>query len=187
VLAALTGAAAFGGCAAQHPPAARPPTAPAAAAQGTDVNDWHALVRVPFGTRLQDVPFPLGEVLRFHAASAAPAGRTDEECYVPETGAAPRLFERTVQQYSLCFASDRLTRIEATVSLAPDTAAAQFAAACAHWQHLAAPVPVDHCEAAEGPTRLEARLALSALPATPAVPGTSAVSIVLAEAGAVRE
>jgi hypothetical protein len=133
--------------------AAERPAPPAADA------DWHALVIVPFGTLLKDVPFHLAEVVVFHD-SAADGGHEDRDCYTLQGRSPPAFFGRPVDEYSLCFSSDRLNRIEASVRLPAESAAAQFAAGCAAWQRGGTPgtAASDHCAARDGGTEVEARL-----------------------------
>jgi hypothetical protein len=146
-----------------------------AAAATAPTDDWHALMMLPFGTLLRDVPYRLDEVVVFHDSTSAAAGREDHECYTLRGTAPPRLFGRPVEQYSLCFSADRLNRIEASVSLPADSASAQFAAVCAKWQRTGTPgtSSSDRCENRDGATELDARLTVSA--ASP----QSAVSIAL--------
>ncbi len=143
--------------------AAGPPAAP--------TDDWHALMVLPFGTLLRDVPYPLDEVVVFHDSASAAAGREEHECYTPRGTAPPRLFGHPVEEYSLCFSADRLNRIEASVSLPAESASAQFAAACAKWQRSGTPgiSASDRCENRDGATELDARLTVSEASARPAV------------------
>ena len=126
---------------------------------------------LPFGTLLRDVPYRLDEVVVFHDSAGAAAGREDHECYALRGTAPPRLFGRPVEEYSLCFSADRLNRIEASVGLPPESASAQFAAACAKWQRSGSPgiTSADRCENRDGATELDARLTVSATSALPAV------------------
>jgi hypothetical protein len=85
----------------------------------------------PFGSVLKEVPGNLYEVLQFRdeAHSEPPSG--DTECY--GAAAAPRFMASMPDEYLLCFAHDRLSRIEATVRLDAGRASDLFAGACALW------------------------------------------------------
>jgi hypothetical protein len=189
VAAAMAVTAVLAACASSNAPssekaargAPHPPT-PAA-------DDWRALMMLPFGTLLKDVPYPLGEIVVFHdTANEAGAGE-DRDCYTLREAAPPRFFGRQVDEYSLCFSRDRLNRVEASVSLPEESASAQFTAACAEWQRRGAPAPgtgaadtgaSDRCEFRDGATEVDARLATSEGSAAPAV------SIALVDAAPVR-
>ena len=180
----MAGAALVGACASPHAPSGRkPPAAAAPAPVAVADADWHALVVVPFGTLLKDVPFPLAEVLMFHDASEAARSPAERDCYALRGAAPPSWFGRPVDEYALCFSSDRLARIEASVSLPAQSAPLQFAAACAQWQHgePAGSATADGCEGREGATEFHARLGESAVSAAPVV------SIVLLEPAVPRE
>ncbi len=140
-IASLVGAA-LAGCAAAPPPhvgatgvapapAARAPAARAAAAPAVvaPVDDWRELVPVPAGTRLREVPFALHELVTFHAGAPAPEPL---DCYAPAS--PPRFLGEATQRYALCFAHDRLVRVEAAVSWPTEVAAARLARACTAWQ-----------------------------------------------------
>jgi hypothetical protein len=146
-------------------------------------HDWRALMLLPFGTLLKDVPYPLGEVVVFHDSAGETGGHEDRDCYTLRATAPPRFFGRQVDQYSLCFSRDRLNRVEASVSLPVESASAQFAAACAEWQRTGTPVAAesDRCEARDGTTEVDARLTASEVSAEPAV------SIALIESAPARE
>jgi hypothetical protein len=109
--------------------------------------DWHVLLVAPFGSVLKDVPLTLHEVLLFRdeARTAAPADEL--ECYAVD-GAAPLFIARSPTEYLLCFKHDRLSRIEATVRLAPDEAARIFADACGLWMKNAQ--ATEECAGFEG-------------------------------------
>ncbi len=141
--------------------------------------DWHALLVMPFGTLLKDVPFALGEVLVFHDSADQAGGREDRDCYRLRGTAPPRFFARAVDEYSLCFSSDRLNRIEASVSLPSESASTQFAAACAEWQRAGASgaAAPDRCAGRYGSTEFDARLTASAAPAVSSVLIDSAQSL----------
>jgi hypothetical protein len=160
-LAAMAGAAALAACAASNPPSSgKVPARVSPPAMPPPGHDWHALVIVPFGTLLKDVPYRLSEVVVFHDAGGRAADQEDRDCYTVQGTAPPRFFGRPVGEYSLCFSSDRLNRIEASVSLPVESAAAQFAAACAEWQHKGIPgaATPDRCEDRDGSTEIDARL-----------------------------
>jgi hypothetical protein len=158
--AAVAVAAVLAGCASPH--SAERPTAPdtTRAAAPVPAEDWRSLITVPFGTLLKDVPYRLAEVVVFHDASGAPATHADRECYSLQESAPPRWFGRPVEEYSLCFSSDRLNRIEASVSLAAESASARFAAACAEWRRRGTPgeSASDRCEDRDGSTLVQATL-----------------------------
>jgi hypothetical protein len=137
--------------------------------------DWRGLLMVSFGTLLKDVPYRLGEVVVFHDSAGASATRGDRECYTLQATAPPRWFGRPVEGYSLCFSSDRLNRIEASVSLPAESAFPRFAAACAEWQRQGTPgaAAADRCEVRDGTTQLQAALTASG------TPGETTLSIIL--------
>jgi len=166
--AAVCAAALLAACASPKP-GEKVPARGATAAATAPTDDWHALLILPFGTLLRDVPYRLDEVVVFH--DSAGAGREDHECYTLRGAAPPRLFEQPVEQYSLCFSADRLNRIEASVSLPAESAPAQFAAVCAQWQRTGIPGTrsSDRCENRDGATELDARLMVSAASTQPAV------------------
>ena len=196
--AAMAVTAALAACASSNAPSSEKAArgAPHPPAPATD--DWRALVMLPFGTLLKDVPYPLGEIVVFHDAAGEAGAREDRDCYTLRKAAPPRFFGRQVDDYSLCFSHDRLNRVEASVSLPAESASAQFAAACAEWQRRGAPAPgtgaagtaaantgaantgaggtgaggtgaADRCEVRDGTTEVDARLATSEGSAAPAV------------------
>jgi hypothetical protein len=149
-------AAALIGCQSAPPQATVPLRAtPGAAAQeaGDSSYDWRGLLIAPFGTVLKAIPLTLHEVLLFrdeaHAtgsedvAAGVPApgaaASTASECYAADTP-APLFAGRTPDEYVLCFARDRLARIQVSVRLTTAEAPAVFAAACAAWIKNAASV-----------------------------------------------
>ena len=73
--AAVCAAALLAACASPKPDEKIPARGASAAAAPTD--DWHALMIVPFGTLLRDVPYRLDEVVVFHDSAGAAAGRED--------------------------------------------------------------------------------------------------------------
>ena len=145
------------------------PHAPAADAS----YDWHGLILAPFGTLLKDSPLALHEVLLFHDAAQGAGGNEDGDCYAID-GAPPPVFAgRRSDDYMMCFDHDRLQRIEASVRLPADGAAAVFAAACAQWLNGSAPearaiTTTDHCDGQEGATGFSARLGADPAQSTPA-------------------
>lgn len=169
--AAVCAAALLAACESPQPGEKVPARGASAAAATAPIDDWRALMLVPFGTLLRDVPYRLDEVVMFHDSAGAAAEREDHECYTLRGAAPPRLFGQPVEQYSLCFSADRLNRIEASVSLPAESAPAQFAAVCAQWQRTGTPgaSSSDHCENREGATELDARLMVSAASPQPAV------------------
>jgi hypothetical protein len=161
---ALAGAAAtLWACASPNASSRKTPAdagSSAAAAAAASGRDWHTLVIVPFGTLLKDVPYRLGEIVMFHDSSGVTAGREERDCHALQGASPPAFFGRPVAEYALCFSSDRLNRVEASVSLPADSASAQFAAACMEWQHHATAVAdaPDRCAVKDGGTTVEARL-----------------------------
>jgi hypothetical protein len=132
-------AALLAGLAACHTGATRtaaPAPAPATAAQPADdpSYDWHGLLIVPLGSALKEVPLKLHEVLLFRDAAAGAAAPDDAECYAADSP-APRFLGRVPDQYLLCFRQDRLSRVQASVSLPTAEAPGVFAAACARWSN----------------------------------------------------
>ena len=170
-LAATAGAAALAACAASSPPTgAKAPAGGWPRAGPSPGYEWRALVIVPFGTLLKDVPYRLSEVVVFHDAAAG-GGHDDRDCYALQGSVPPRLFGRPVAEYSLCFSSDRLNRIEASASLPAQSATAEFGAACAEWQRKGTPgaLTADSCEDRDGGTEIDARLTTSAASGEPVV------------------
>jgi hypothetical protein len=98
--------------------------------------DWHVLLVAPFGSVLKDVPLTLHEVLLFRDEARSAAAADELECYAVD-GARPKFIARSPTEFLLCFKHDRLSRIEATVLLAPDEAARIFADACGLWMKKA--------------------------------------------------
>jgi hypothetical protein len=94
--------------------------------------DWHVLLVAPFGSVLKDVPLTLHEVLLFRDEARSAAAGDELECYAVD-GPRPRFIARSPTEYLLCFKHERLSRIEATVRLAPEEAAGIFADACGLW------------------------------------------------------
>jgi len=183
-LAAVAAAAALlSGCASPKLGAKAPVPETARATVPAPAEDWRTLIMVPFGTLLKDVPYRLGEVVVFHDAAGAGAGHAERECYTPQGIAPPRWFGRPVEEYALCFSSDRLNRIEASVSLPAESASVRFAAACAEWQRRGTPgaVASDRCEERDGSTEMEATLRASE------TSGDPTVSITLIDAGPLRD
>lgn len=134
-------------CTAQAPRAAKlDQTPPPDAQQAVDSSyDWHALLIAPFGSALKDIPLTLHEVLLFRDEAPGTAAADDAECYGADA-AAPRFLGRTPDEYLLCFKQDRLSRIQASVRLAPEQAGEVFTAACAIWQKNAASPAGGACE-----------------------------------------
>jgi hypothetical protein len=100
--------------------------------------EWRGLLLLPFGTRLQESPVPLHEVLLFHDLAQSTAEVDNRDCYGVD-GEPPRFLGRQPDEYLLCFGHDRLNHIEATVRLAAATAADTVAEACARWLRDAPP------------------------------------------------
>jgi hypothetical protein len=152
-------------------------------------HDWHALVIMPFGTLLKDVPYRLSEIVVFHDAASGGARHEDRDCYSVQGTVPPRLFGRPVGEYSLCFSSDRLNRIEASVSLPAESASAQFAAACAEWQRKGTPgtATPDRCEDRDGSTEIDARLTGFAASAASVASTEPVVSIALVDSAPIGD
>ncbi len=136
--------------------------APAPAQNGTMADasdDWHGLVLVPFGTRLQASPIPLHEVLLFHDESQSTAAGDNKDCYTVD-GAPPRFLGQGPEEYFLCFRYDRLNRIDASVRVAAAQAEQTFARACAIWLKDATPTAGSNslCEGRDGGIAFSARL-----------------------------
>jgi hypothetical protein len=96
--------------------------------------DWHALILVPFGTALKDVPLALTEVLLFQDAAHAAGASAQKDCYTVDGVSPPQFLGQRPDDYLLCFEHDRLHRIEASVQLPALRAGQIFAAACRDWQ-----------------------------------------------------
>ena len=143
-----------------HTRADRPAPAPAQNGTVADASyDWHGLVLVPFGTRLQASPIPLHEVLLFHDESQSTAAGDNKDCYTVD-GALPRFLGQRPEEYFLYFRYDRLNRIEASVRVAAAQAEQTFARACAVWLKDATPTAGTNslCEGRDGGIAFSARL-----------------------------
>jgi hypothetical protein len=149
--AAAACAAALAGCA-TAPPAPAPPQSAAPAAAAVP-HDFNPLVLAPFGTPFKEIPGPLTEVLVFHSSETERTGE-DADCFRPAVAIA--FLGRAPTDHLLCFAHDRLQRIEATVLLPAAEAPALFAAACADWRGAAA-AESDRCEGRLGDIAFSAR------------------------------
>lgn len=153
-------AALAGGCAtapsaptaaASPVPSPPPPRAPEPG------SDWRTLPLAPFGSRLQELHFPVHEVLLFQDREDGQgrAASPENECFAPD-GAHRRFVGREADSDLLCFHDGRLQRFEVTVSLHASEAVAEFARYCDGWLAVAAAgaerTPV-HCSgaAAHGP------------------------------------
>ncbi|HME38425.1 MAG TPA: hypothetical protein VKG63_05625 [Steroidobacteraceae bacterium] len=125
--------------------------------------DWHGLLIAPFGSVLKDIPVSLHEVLLFRDEAHGGAAGEDAECYAANAP-APRFVGRMPDEYLLCFKHDRLSRVQASVSLAAGEAQSVFTAACAGWLKNAAPASAGAasqaaaCEGREGEIRFSGRL-----------------------------
>jgi hypothetical protein len=145
VVQAIAAATVLAACAA-HPPAPveAPPAAPLDASY-----DWHVLLVAPFGTLLKDAALPVHEVLVFRD-DAPPAPAPDQaECYALNVK-PPRFLGRQPEEYLLCYAHDRLSRIEATVRLPSTDAPQVFADACGLWMKNAAEGLGGGCTGSQG-------------------------------------
>jgi hypothetical protein len=183
----MAGAAVLAACASPNAPSGgKPPARDAAPPSPAPSYDWRPLMRLPFGTLLKDVPYPLGEIVVFHGAAGEAGDHEDRDCYTVRDSAPPRLFGRPVDEYALCFSRDRLNRVEASVSLPAESASAQFAAACAEWQRRGTPdrATSERCEDRDGTTEVEAQLMPAVTP--PSAAAQPFVSIVLIDSAQVR-
>ncbi len=161
---ALAAALLLAACAGSPPPVSPPaavsvaPRVPGGVLEDA-ASDWHSLVLMPFGTLLKTSPIPLHEVLLFNDEAHPRPPADGRECFAPN-GAEPSLFGVKPDEYLLCFAADRLERIEASVTLASVDAAARFAHACRTWLQDAVPqAAVDGvCEGRGDGVTLRARL-----------------------------
>jgi hypothetical protein len=134
------------GCAA---PAPKPAVPPQPAPPPLDASyDWHVLLVAPFGSVLKDVPLTFHEVLLFRDESRSAAASDELECYAVD-GARPQFIARSPTEYLLCFKHERLSRIEATVRLAPEEAARIFADACGLWKKNAQ-ATTEECAGTDG-------------------------------------
>jgi hypothetical protein len=124
------------GCAAA--PAQKPVPAPAPA----PAIDWRSLPILPFGSALQDLQVPAHEVLMFGELAG-------QECYGLDTPSQP-FPGRAVETYLLCFAKGRLNRVELTMSLPRDEAAAEFSRYCDQWRAGAPGSPPRSAERCSG-------------------------------------
>ncbi len=133
---------------------------PAPATSGNDASyDWHGLLVAPLGSPLKEVPISLHEVLVFRDVGHGTAGVDDAECYGAD--APPRFLGRMPAKYLLCFKQDRLSRIQASVSLTSAQASDVFAAACAGWLKQAAESASgqsSECEGRDGDIRFSAQM-----------------------------
>jgi hypothetical protein len=120
--------------------------------------DWRGLIVMPFGTLLAASPVALHEVLLFHDAEHA-AEADPRDCYTID-GPPPRFVDRRPDEYLLCFAHDRLNRIDASVRMAADAAAETFARACSLWAGESAPRPASGatCRGRDGEIAFSAHL-----------------------------
>lgn len=159
----------LGGCATSVPrvpagavPVPAVPAVPSAAAAAPMTaklpqpdSDWRTLPAAPFGSRVQDLPFAVHEVLLFRDRedSADAAGAAERECYVPD-GPARRFVGREAQTYLLCFARGRLARFEVTLALPAHDAAAEFSSDCDIWQSgtvIIKPRTAQRCDGVQPP------------------------------------
>ena len=88
-------------------------------------SDWRRLPIAPFGSLLQDLQFPLHEVLMFGELAS-------QECYGLNAPQG-RFVGRQIDAYLVCFAKGRLDRVEVTVNLPAADAAVDFSRYCDGW------------------------------------------------------
>ncbi|MGA2707842.1 MAG: hypothetical protein ACLQJ0_03075 [Steroidobacteraceae bacterium] len=146
-------------------PAGTAPAAPgpAAASVGTAATDpsfdWRNLVVIPFGSNLRDLHASLHEVLFFRDDAGADGKPEPGDCYSSDEP-SPRFVGRATDHYYQCFRNDRLTRVQAVVTLPNDEAPILFARLCDAWLKDGPPsspgAPV--CEGRDGGAAFSARL-----------------------------
>ena len=112
----------LGACAA---PPVRAPEKPTVAVRMNPASDWRRLPIAPFGSLLQDLQFPLHEVLMFGELAS-------QECYGLNAPQG-RFVGRQIDAYLVCFAKGRLDRVEVSVNLPAADAAADFSRYCDDW------------------------------------------------------
>jgi len=129
--------------------------------------DWRNLVVVPFGSDLRYMHASLHEVLFFRDDAGDDGKREPEDCYSSDEP-SPRFVGHATDHYYQCFRNDRLTRIQAVVTLPNDEAPGLFAGLCDAWLKDGAPssrgAPV--CEGRDGGAAFSARLDSAADDAT---------------------
>lgn len=118
-------------------------------------DDWRALLPVPFGSTVSQIPFALKEVLLFQGENRN-AGEPDEaECF--SKSGVPLTF-RSIQadDYVLCFVRDRLYRVETVLRLPKDVPADTFSHWCDEWLNGLTSVDrnADRCEGRDNDTTL---------------------------------
>lgn len=121
--------------------------------------DWHGLLVAPLGSTLKDVPITLHEVFLFRDEMHGGTAVDDADCYGAD--APPRFLGRTPDTYLLCFKQDRLSRIQASVSVTAAQASDVFAAACFGWLTQASTSGAgknSECEGRDGEIRFSGRL-----------------------------
>jgi hypothetical protein len=119
--------------------------------------DWRGLVLMPFGTLLKESPVALHEVLLFHDEARANSAEFGKDCFTVE--GKPRLADHEVQEFLLCFAHDRLDRIEASALMKSGEGPTVLARACALWLQNAAPAAgAVGCEGHDGNIAFSAHL-----------------------------
>ena len=154
-------------CAARKPqestPAPRAATPDAGEIARAQAYDWHDLLTVPLGTRLKDMPMRMHEVWVFRADPRRAADADALECYGTDAP-PPLLLGRPADAFALCFAHDRLFRIEAQARYSAPAARQLLERACAEWSARASVAvrTADGCEGTEGPIHFSARLATDA-------------------------
>jgi hypothetical protein len=149
-------------------PAALEPAAASPGPAAPDPSfDWRNLVVVPFGSDLRDLHASLHEVLFFRDDAGADGKREPEDCYSSDEP-SPRFVGHATDHYYQCFRNDRLTRIQAVVTLPNDEAPGLIARLCDAWLKDGAPTsrgaPV--CEGRGGGAAFSARLDSAADDAT---------------------
>ncbi len=139
-LAAIIWLAAISACSSGPPrsPAAGPGTSPAArVVPDAAVADWGGIPVAPLGTELAALYSGLHEILYFQSApgggsSPDPGAAVAADCY-RSNGPAPRVLDREVEDYVLCFSHDRLARVEAVMRLPAKDARTLERRACDAW------------------------------------------------------
>jgi hypothetical protein len=121
--------------------------------------DWRSLVVVPFGSDLRDLHASLHEVLFFRDDTGDDSKHEPEDCYSSDEP-SPRFVGHATDHYYQCFRNDRLTRIQAVVTLPNDEAPGLIARLCDAWLKDGAPTSrgAPACEGRDGGAAFSARL-----------------------------
>jgi hypothetical protein len=166
----LCAACACGCASAPHPDSSPAPREPPPTPESiTPAFDWRALLVVPFGTLLKDMPLALDEVIMFRdaagaAACEAPSDAESGDCFSMDGASPPQILARRPDSYLLCFEHDRLRRIETSVHVAESESEPLLGALCAQWLGRARDTArtADSCAGREGTVEWRARRAQGA-------------------------